>query len=471
MKRFLWMLLGLSMSLVQALPLQLQSQQLIDDHLPGAHVGFEVRDAETGKVLLARQAFDHFTPASSLKLMTAAAAVRGLSEDFKFKTTIWSRQHALHHHAIKGGIWWEFAGDPTFSHEQLISMVKALRKRGVKVIRGDVVVDGSHFKGRHYPFGWAEDSLPWGYSAPVTAEMVDHNAIYLALHAGDRLGDPVAIKSDKQVPFPVKIDADVHTVTQAEADSHCNFWVHSDWDNSMHFRGCWPLSSQHKRLHVAVLHPQLWVRKMIEKAFIDQGIVIKGKVRSGMMPKQPLHAMVQHESKSMPHLIKLMLKYSDNLMAESLLKTLGYRYHQMGSFAQGMRVREDLLSQWAGLNFSRSELYDGSGGSRYNMVTPHQMAKLMFVIKHDKAMQPVLQGLPIAGKDGTLAHRMQVFHLAKHVQAKTGSMRHVSSLTGTMQTHSGRVLVFSILMDRALQGVDAARFLQHELCDSWYHID
>ncbi len=467
--RWIWVWAMVAMVSVQASPLLDQAQQLIHHRLPNAHIGFEVRDVKTGQVLLANQPYAAFVPASNLKLLTAAASILGLGKDFRFETSLWLMKNKLKHHTLRGHVWWRFTGDPTFSHKQLVSMVKSLRHLGVRQVDGDIVVDGSRFSGRAYPLGWTEDSLNWAYFAPVTATMVDHNAVRLRMISGARLGDGVKVEP-MHLPVPMVFDAQVRTVTQAQADRHCSLWLEADPDNTIHLRGCWPMSSSPKVMHVAVQHPQAWVHTMIKQAFAQQGIVVKGQVRVGRIPAKGVQRVILHQSQPLPYLVKILLKYSDNLMAESLLKTLGHRYYGEGSFAQGVRARESLLAAWAGIDFSKSELYDGSGGSSYNELTPHQLTQLMYVVHHHDNMKPLLSSLPIAGQDGTLQHRMEVFNLAKQVWAKTGSMRHVSSLTGYLTTRTGRILAFSILMDHVLAGTQSARLLQHELCGLFYQI-
>jgi serine-type D-Ala-D-Ala carboxypeptidase/endopeptidase (penicillin-binding protein 4) len=469
MKRLFFLCLAIFLSVVHAEPVADQAERLIHHRLPNAHIGFEVRDVKTGEVLLAHQPYASFIPASNLKLFTAAASMLGLGKDFRFETAIWTPNKGVKRGVLHGDVLWRFAGDPTLGHRQIDAMVKSLSGLGVKRIEGDVLIDGSRFSGRRYPLGWTQDSLSWAYSAPATAVMVDHNAMAVRMGATSRLGARVPVTLEG-VPMAISVDSDVRAVTDEQADKHCNLWLDMTEGNAMHFHGCWPASGHSTVLRVAIQHPDAYARAVILQAFKRYGIDVSGHVRVGRMGVGGMKRAVVHYSRRLHDLIKVLLKDSDNQVAESLIKSLGYQYYKEGSFSQGLRARESLLSGWAGIDFTKSELYDGSGASRYNALTPHQLVQLMYVVQHHAGMKPLLAALPVSGKDGTLQHRMQVFNLAEQVSAKTGSMRNVSSLTGYLTTQKGRLLAFSILMDHVLPGAKSARVLQRELCDLFYNI-
>jgi serine-type D-Ala-D-Ala carboxypeptidase/endopeptidase (penicillin-binding protein 4) len=466
MSRLFVLLAAFYVGILQAAPIWEQTESLIQDRLPNAHVGFELRDVKTGEVLLARQSHALFTPASSLKLMTAAAAVKGLGPSFRFETSMWVEKKAIKKKQLKGNLWWRFTGDPTLTYAHVVAMAKKLHGLGVRKIQGNIVLDTSVFSGRTYPMGWSEDSIPWGYFAPVSAFIVDHNRVKLRITPGKRLGDAAELQYvSKSMRLPVQ--SNVRTVTGEQAKHKCNIWLQPQDNNTFDVRGCWPIGSKSSILSTAVRYPKAWAKSLLVHVLAQQGIEVAGKVVFGKAPTKGVRRVVRHESVSLKALVAIMLKYSDNMVAESLLKTMGHHLYGEGSFAQGLRAREVLLADWTGIDFSKSELFDGSGGSGYNILTPHQLTQLMYVMRNNNDMEPVIKALPVAGKDGTLQHRMQVFNLAKHVVAKTGSMRHVSSLTGYLTTRTGRILAFSVLMDHVLPDINTARLLQHELCDLW----
>lgn len=114
-----------------------------------------------------------------------------------------------------------------------------------------------------------------------------------------------------------------------------------------------------------------------------------------------------HHSDALTELLTYMLKQSDNLIADSLLKKLGFvYYHRRGSWKDGVYSIKSILRD-TGINFRSIHIEDGSGLSRYNFVNPYQIFKLLFFSYHHLSIKnKLLAFLPSAGHDGTLAGRM-----------------------------------------------------------------
>jgi D-alanyl-D-alanine carboxypeptidase/D-alanyl-D-alanine-endopeptidase (penicillin-binding protein 4) len=93
-------------------------------------------------------------------------------------------------------------------------------------------------------------------------------------------------------------------------------------------------------------------------------------------------------------------------------------------------------------------MYDGSGLSRYNYVSADAIVRLLtHVWQTERLRGPFIASLPIAGKDGTLANRMRGTALEGKVEAKTGTIANVRSLSGFLETKSGQHIVFSMIVN------------------------
>jgi D-alanyl-D-alanine carboxypeptidase/D-alanyl-D-alanine-endopeptidase (penicillin-binding protein 4) len=90
-------------------------------------------------------------------------------------------------------------------------------------------------------------------------------------------------------------------------------------------------------------------------------------------------------------------------------------------------------------------LADGSGLSRFDLISPRAIVRLLAAMDRHPARALFFGALPIAGVDGTLRHRMIGTPAAGNVRAKTGSLTHVTALSGLVTTRDGERLVFSIL--------------------------
>jgi serine-type D-Ala-D-Ala carboxypeptidase/endopeptidase (penicillin-binding protein 4) len=135
--------------------------------------------------------------------------------------------------------------------------------------------------------------------------------------------------------------------------------------------------------------------------------------------------------------------YSDNFFAETLIKLLGARLGSGGTTAGGAAVVE----QFAGSNGSGVHAVDGSGLTRSNRASPRQVVDLLLAMREDPAGEEFIQDLALAGREGTVASRMEGTAAYGRCRTKTGTITGVSNLSGYCFNRSGRVIVFSILMN------------------------
>ena len=104
---------------------------------------------------------------------------------------------------------------------------------------------------------------------------------------------------------------------------------------------------------------------------------------------------------------------------------------------------EQILTAMTGLDFKRNHITDGSGLSRYDLITPKQMGKILQAAYRDKKVFPYFyKALPQAGKEGTMSWRLRNKPRAKYIRAKTGSMGGVTALAGYSTNPRGYVRAF-----------------------------
>ena len=157
----------------------------------------------------------------------------------------------------------------------------------------------------------------------------------------------------------------------------------------------------------------------------------------------PGELLAEHESQPLGVSMRAMLKASENLHAEMLLRTLGKQLRGVGSAEAGLAAVDDFLSKNA-IAPRGAALRDGSGLSRQNMVAPATMTallKLMYQSEHGAEWTAML---PEAGVDGTLRNRLRGRYTTGRVWAKTGSLQGVASLAGYVRNQSDDLLAFAI---------------------------
>jgi D-alanyl-D-alanine carboxypeptidase/D-alanyl-D-alanine-endopeptidase (penicillin-binding protein 4) len=152
--------------------------------------------------------------------------------------------------------------------------------------------------------------------------------------------------------------------------------------------------------------------------------------------------------------VTLTNKTSQNLHAELLLRLLGKVHGTDGSFAQGARVVRQFLVN-AGIVDADFMLYDGSGISPDDRMTPRAFTQLLAYASRQPWGAGWRGTLPVAGVDGTLAHRFGNSPLRGRLWAKTGTLNQVQTLAGYLNGVSGKTISFAILVNGRLTGSDA----------------
>ena len=157
-----------------------------------------------------------------------------------------------------------------------------------------------------------------------------------------------------------------------------------------------------------------------------------------------------------------MLHKSDNLYANSFVRTLGYLAVGKGTHKEGIFAVKKIIAEHTPLNMKQMELIDGEG-TRYNLIAPEHFVTLLTTLYQDKNLQPVLlKALPQAGVSGTLQTRMKNTILEKKVFAKTGSMHDVSSLSGFVINPNAKSFVFSIITNNVSKS-EKAKVLEDKI--------
>ena len=141
---------------------------MIKTSLPEATVGVVIQDVQTGMVLYDYHGSKHFLPASTAKLFSAAAALKGLGPNYVYDT-------GLYYNPKGGDVAVKFSGDPSLELSMLHGLLKKLQQTNISVITGNLWIDDSVFQGPLLGHGWTWDSTSWYHAAPISAIIIDRN--------------------------------------------------------------------------------------------------------------------------------------------------------------------------------------------------------------------------------------------------------------------------------------------------------
>ncbi|WP_188009079.1 serine-type D-Ala-D-Ala carboxypeptidase [Grimontia hollisae] len=404
----------------------------IEAMLPaGSQLALSVYDASARAKIVSIDDDILLPPASTQKVVTALAATLSLPPDFTFDTTLGQ---------VGQDLVFTFSGDPTLTRNDIRLLISALKAKGIQHIRGDIWLDGSIFSGHERAVGWPWDILGVCYSAPSSAIALERNCVQGAIYSEKNQPHTRVFVPEHQ---PVKVTTDAMAVTQSQQEqSLCDLELHYDSNNHYQLSGCLAHRSTPLPLKFAIQNPQKYVQDILQAELKTAAIIVDGKIKTGS-PTGTRTLLAKHRSDNRDALLETMLKRSDNLIADNLLKIIGHRYYnQPGTFANGAAAIKAILLEKTGIDLTHAVIVDGSGLSRNNRMTASQlMDVLQYVYAHPQL--GLLAMLPVSGVDGTLKYRASVRHapLKQRLIAKTGSLYGSYNLAGVLKNDLGKDLL------------------------------
>ena len=418
--------------------------------IPQAYVGIMVMEADTGKIIFNQNGDGYFCPASNTKLFTVVSALKYLGADYQFSTNLRFDPEKIKAGALNGDVTLEFRGDPSFEVKDLRFLLSSLKKYKIKKIVGNLIIDNMRFSPPYYAPGWTINSQNWYYSAPVRSVIINQNLVKFSVTPSPTLGGKVSFTQLSEDLPAILVKQDVTTVTESEADTQCSLLLAVN-NNEIQLGGCWPKTGGAKTVKIALDNPDGLAKKLVQSILKEEGVRLSGDI---LFEKNTLLKIQEtHTSLPLKELLGPLLKDSNNLYAESILKTLGYEKYQKGSFQMGVLAVQDILQKDLGLNFTKLYLSDGSGASRYNLISPRQVAELLLVIyKHLEIRENIMDALPVYDKEG------------EGFRAKTGTADGISALSGYIKVKD-KTFIVAILINETIHDQAALQKFEHSVFD------
>jgi D-alanyl-D-alanine carboxypeptidase/D-alanyl-D-alanine-endopeptidase (penicillin-binding protein 4) len=386
-------------------------------------------------------------PASNLKIVTLAAAAERLGWDYTYETKVFAAG-MIQAGTLQGDLIVVGSGDPSITEKDAETLfanwASRLRAAGVRTIAGRVVGDDDLFEDRGLGFGWSWDDLPDDYAAGVSALQFNENAVRVTIAPGPAAGDSAGIS----VSPPASGLAVVSAVTTGASGGTASIaTARLPGSMRLELRGSIPAGASPAALAVSVENPTLFFVTALRDALIANGIDVRGPAVDiddiGDAAPRPAAPLISYRSAPLATLAVRLMKISQNLYAETLLKTLATDAPH--SADSGRREAAAALQAW-GVGADALIQRDGSGLSRYDYVSADALVTILTHVDRDERLRgPFEATLPIAGRDGSLSNRMKGTAAEGNARAKTGSMSNVRGVSGYVTTADGEPLVFSIL--------------------------
>ncbi len=416
--------------------------------IPLDHVAVVVQPLDAKQPSLSHNAGAAMSPASVMKLVTSFAALAQLGPAYVWTTDVWA-EGAVADGVLDGNLVIKGYGDPTLTLERMWLLQRELRARGIRHVRGNLVLDLGEFAVPPTDPG-AFDGEPFApYNAVPGPLVANFNATTLRLSPR---GQTVRIEPDIALPG---LALTSHVVLEERAE--CNGWKDAlkpslpdperlELVVSGHYaRGCgdkaWSLNLFEAAATFDLIFRGLWA---------EMGGTIDGATVAGAAPKSA--PLLSFPSEPLSAALVRLNKHSNNLMTRNLYLTLGAAaYGAPASSEKAERAVRAVLAQY-GMPTRKLVLENGAGLSRIERITADALTQLLRAAYHSPLFAEFESALPIVAIDGTLKHRFNGSALAGSAHLKSGTLRDVSALAGYVYTARGERVSFVMLVNHANAG-------------------
>lgn len=439
-------LLTISLTLSQSISSRINkviSNKFFDSCL----IAIQVEDLTTNKTLFKKNEKMLLRPASNLKIITSAAGLIYLGEDYQFTTNLYY-DGFISNDTLFGNIFVEGGCDPDFTTQDFYVFVEALKKLNIKFITGNLYGDTSFKDSLYWGKGWMWDDDPSSDAPRLSALNLNDNCVELFFSNGQ-----------------IEISPRTKFVDLLIYDDDTSFTVDRDWLNNTNkiiIRG---KPESYAYFKVNITNPEKYFLTVFKEVLDSNNIKVFGENELKEIPADIFY--ITSVNRKYFDVIVNLNKNSDNLSAEMTLYAIAEKYFGRPATAEnGIKVIKQLIDS-IGLQSNNYRIVDGSGVSHYNVISTELLAKLLKYIykNHPEKFKVLYDSFPIAGVDGTLENRMKVSSAYNNVQAKTGTLTGVSCISGYVTTRRNHILAFSVMMQNFVGSAKRVRDLQDKILE------
>ncbi len=416
--------------------------------IPDSSVGIFVQDVQTAQAVVAVGEDRALNPASTIKLLTTFAALDQLGPAYQWATEIYA-DGTLTGDVLNGNLVLKGYGDPRLTLENFWLMLRNLRARGVREIRGDLVLDRSYFAREDADPAEFDNEPTRPYNTPPDALLVNFKALRLQF-LPDVERQVLKIIAEPALP-------QVQILNNITLDNErCDDWVGrlkltAVGDRAgarLLFSGNYSAACGEKERNYSVLgHPQ-YVHGLFTLLWRELGGSFSGGVRDGTAPPG-VRLLLSQQTQSLAEIARDINKYSNNVMARQLFLTLGAI--ALGPPASNEKSAR-AIRQWLAsrsLLIPELALENGSGLSRIERISAKSLAQLLLVAQRSSVMPEFAASLPLVAVDGTMKKRLAGADVAGQAHIKTGSLTGVRAIAGYVLDAKGRTMVVVCIINHA----------------------
>lgn len=444
--------------------LQAKIEELISDAtFAHAAVGISACTAD-GEQLADINAEKALVPASNMKLISTGAALHALGPDYRYETKIGYTGN-IEDGTLKGDLYIIGGGDPTTASKDSIAMPaeatfaeweSLVRKAGIRRIEGRIIGDGRHFEGMAEEPSWLWNDIGTYYGAGATGLMFYENMMSFSVSAGSEIGADISI--EPYYPDVPWMEFRYACSTGKPGTGDQLYMYTSDLAPVAEIRGTFAVDRAKKRLDCSNKFPEYTCAYHFCTYLKKKGIScsegaadfrMDPEWAEGGTPEQERTVIGSTFSPTLDRIIFETNHASNNLYAETLLRTLGKEMHENASYDSSYVALNDILTDLCLGTSKGIRIQDGSGLSRQNLISPDFICRFLGAMTDSPHFETYLNSLPSPGGKGTLNYNMKSYPVStrERIKVKSGSMSGVRCYSGYILPSSpdGEMIIFSIM--------------------------
>ena len=435
-----------------------------DDTFSQSVVGICARTAD-GKTLVDINSGMMMLPASNMKLVSTGAALHALGSDWQFETSI-GYDGTIEDGILRGDLYIIGGGDPTLGSKDSIAVAlehtfaqweAMIRVAGISRIDGRIIGDGRAFEGMAEEPTWLLEDAGTYYGTGTTGLMFYENMQSFSVSAGAHVGDAVNIKP--YYPEAPWMEFRYNCSTGEEGTGDLLYMYATDLAPVAEIRGTFGVDRAAKRVDCANKFPEYTCAYYFYNYLKKKGLTCTegpSDARPGVAPASSLTLLGSSFSPTLDRIVFETNHASNNLFAETLLRTLGKEFRKNACYDSSYVALDAVLKELS-VDVSRGvKVQDGSGLSRQNYVSADFFCRFLDAMMDSPSYGSFLASLPSPGGNGTLQYNMkgQPLALRERIKVKSGSMNGVRCYTGYILPSTdgslpeeirSKTIVFSIL--------------------------
>jgi serine-type D-Ala-D-Ala carboxypeptidase/endopeptidase (penicillin-binding protein 4) len=411
---------------------------------------------DNGEEIISRYSSLNLAPASVLKVVISSSAFRILGEEHRFKTEIYFGD-SISSGTIYGNVYIVGGGDPTFgsnlvqgsqSLDQIMNSIAAsLKSKGIERITGSIIGDDHLYPGNPVPDYYPYIDLGNYYAAGSNALTINDNLYHLYFKPSNQVGGEAAVLRTEPVIPDLTFENFMRTGAEGSGDN--GYIYNSPGSFNAVLRGTIPAGVAEFSIRGSIPDPPLFAAQYLTRKLFENNIAVDGNPSKSNQRRlyDEFKLLYSHLSPPLKDIAVIVNKRSNNLYTELLLRAIGEKIEGDGTISNGIKaVLRDLKKN--NINTESVRLFDGSGLSHTNRITPKTVADVLTMMTREQTFEAFYNSLSVAGDPSDIGFFRNFGAntiIARNVRIKSGTINGVRCHAGYVRSSSGRLIAFCFM--------------------------